>query len=433
MLDPLISCIVYAAEMLIAYIFFSRISEKKRKNVIIWLIGLILFEVGACINLVFSNNIWINLFTTFFIHTLFSVLCFDLSPITSLWYALVLTTVNTVTEAIIVFIVSLYNEGAITEYNEDFAVFILECPASKLLYFLVTLVLSCFVRPGRRKSRLPPSLFVYYGTAIGCIMIFWHICMNHDVGESNRYLLALASIILFVSTVFLFVTYQHEAEKEAELSQVKNENLRLQTERSYYEILERQNQQLMSYAHDTKNHLAAIHELNNDPQIDTYIDKLSADLKSYSENCHSGNKLLDVMISKYQIESEKYDIEFVYDVRSCNLGVLEDTDLVSILGNLMDNAIEATVKSKKKTLSLETATMNGYNVLIICNSCDTPPVEANGALISTKPSNTFHGFGLKNVLRTLKKYNGDYAWDYDNKQKTFTVTAMIGEKAQNKP
>lgn len=39
----------------------------------------------------------------------------------------------------------------------------------------------------------------------------------------------------------------------------------------------------------------------------------------------------------------------------------------------------------------------------------------------------------KNVLRTLKKYNGDYAWDYDNKQKTFTVTAMIGEKAQNKP
>ena len=73
-----------------------------------------------------------------------------------------------------------------------------------------------------------------------------------------------------------------------------------------------------------------------------------------------------------------------------------------------------------------------YNINF-CNSCDTPPVEANGALISTKPSNTFHGFGLKNVLRTLKKYNGDYAWDYDNKQKTFTVTAMIGEKAQNKP
>ena len=59
---------------------------------------------------------------------------------------------------------------------------------------------------------------------------------------------------------------------------MKSELARLQTEQSYYQILEQQNQQLMIYAHDAKKHLAAIQALNDDPQIGNYVTALSQQL-----------------------------------------------------------------------------------------------------------------------------------------------------------
>ena len=156
--------------------------------------------------------------------------------------------------------------------------------------------------------------------------------------------------------------------------QVENELLRLRQEQNYYEILERQNEGLMIYVHDTKKHLAAIASLNRDPVISEYVGKLSDQLKSYSKNCHSGNKLLDVMIHKYELDCESKGLLFYYNFRQCNLSEVLDIDLVAIVGNLMDNAVKAAEKSKKKNITLETTRRNFYSVLIISNSCDTAPI-----------------------------------------------------------
>lgn len=214
--------------------------------------------------------------------------------------------------------------------------------------------------------------------------------------------------------------------------QMKNEMKRLQTEQSYYHILEQQNQQLMIYAHDTKKHLAAIHSLNSDPQIDNYVTKLSNQLTEYTRNCHSGNKLLDVMIHKFCIECEMRNIHFEYDVKLCNLNNVEDIDLVAILGNLIDNAITAADQSSKKTVSFATAKRNSYSILVITNSCDEAPQTQGRHLITSKVDSHRHGFGLKSVKKTLKKYQGDFEWGYDESSCIFTITVMIGDPIQTK-
>ncbi len=91
----------------------------------------------------------------------------------------------------------------------------------------------------------------------------------------------------------------------------------------------------------------------------------------------------------------------------------------------MDNAITAAEQSLKKTVSLATAIRDTYNVIVISNSCDTPPKVSGNQLISTKEDQTVHGFGLKSVARTLKKYSGDFEWTYDLPSRTFTVTVML--------
>lgn len=184
----------------------------------------------------------------------------------------------------------------------------------------------------------------------------------------------------------------------------------------------------MIYAHDAKNHLTTIKNLNNNPKIDTYIDKMTENLKMYSQICNSGNMILDVIISRYLIECEMKEIKFTFDVRLNNLSFVDDFDLVSIMDNLMDNALEAAEKSAKKFITLETDHRNSYNVIIITNSCDTPPKSNNGKLITTKPDKKIHGIGLNSVSSTLKKYNGDFSWDYDDTKKEFITTIMLLNK-----
>ena len=95
----------------------------------------------------------------------------------------------------------------------------------------------------------------------------------------------------------------------------------------------------------------------------------------------------------------------------------------------MDNAIEATEKSKDKTVRIESDFRNNFSVIIVSNSCVNTPKLDNSKLPSTTKNNKrLHGFGLKSVQKTVKKYNGDISFDYDYETKTFLVTIMIGNK-----
>ena len=232
---------------------------------------------------------------------------------------------------------------------------------------------------------------------------------------------------MFASSVFLFITYARHAEKEQEAMEMRSELTRLRTEQSYYQILEQQNQNLMLYAHDAKKHLEAIRALNDDPQIDSYVSRLSRQLQEYSRNCHSGNKLLDVIIGKYVTDCEMRGIGFEYDVRVCNLSQLEEIDLVAVLGNLMDNAIAAAERSEAKKVSLSTVHRNSYSVIILSNSCDIPPKQLGNRLVSTKSDAGIHGLGLKSVEKAIRRYQGDYEWEYDPENRVFRVTVMVAD------
>ncbi len=426
MLNPLVSCSVYAFEMLIIYVFFSRISERKTTSMKTFLIGILLFEVGSAINLLFQNNLWINTAASITIRILFCILCFDVRPVLAACYSVVLVVLNFALELISVLVISAVTGTETIDYNSNLALLILECSTSKILFFVTCLVMSHIIKPHSGFSKYQLSLFFFPMCSALCLMIFWFICTRASVTYDIQLLLSVASVIIFGSTVLLFITYQHQIDAESEHLRVKSENERLQTEKSYYDILEQQNQQLMIYTHDTKNHLAAIQSLSTDPAINEYIAKLLNQLKDYSSNCHSGNKMLDVIINKYVIDCKRRGIQFDYYLKSCNLKRLDDIDLVAILGNLMDNAITAAAKSNDKKISLETTQRNGYSVIIISNSCDSAPMIQGGQLVSSKEDKKLHGFGLKSVAKTLKRYNGDFRWEYNELYHEFIVTVMIG-------
>lgn len=419
---------VYFVEMLVAFIFFSRLSQKKYSSIKCWFIGTVLFECGALLNYCFSNTIWINALSFLAINITFAMICFRMPPIKVLFYSFVLFVFSTALEFATIFIVAILFSADITDYNTQPILLIIEGTISKALFFITCLVLSSFIKKDKSSSKFPLSFYAYPASTIVSLMVFWYIGSQKTISEKSQTLLAVVCFLLLISTIVLFITYQQNIEKENNYILLKSENNRLKTEKAYYDILEHQNHQLMIYAHDTKNHLATIKSLNNNPKIDKYIDKMSESLKVYSQKCNSGNMILDVIISRYLIECEMKGVSFSFDIRLNNLSFVDDFDLVSIMDNLIDNALEAAENSKKKFVTLETDYRNSYNVIIITNSCDTHPKSNNDRLITTKPDKKIHGIGLKSVSSTLKKYNGDFSWDYNDTKKEFITTIMLLNK-----
>ena len=428
MLNPVVSLLVYFFEMLISYLFFSRVAERRMSSLNCWLVGILCFESAAAANLLFSNTVWINLISFCAANIIFALCCFHIEPGIAIFYSFILTALMSALEIISIFVISALRETRTTSYNSDVILLALDVVISKTLYFLTCLILTNFIINRKGQRRFPLGLYAYPAGIFICLTLFWYICAQQALSYINQCLLAIVSIILFGSTVVLFITYQHSLERENEYMLVESEYKRLQIEKSYYDILEHQNQQLMLYAHDAKNHLNCIQNLNTDPRVNSYIEKLSEQLNRYANHCHSGNQILDVIISKYAATCELKGIHFEYDVRLCNLSQIDDFDLVAILGNLLDNALTAAEQTQRKELYVSTALRNSYCVIVIENSCDTEPIFHGDRLVTTKKDGRFHGFGLKSVKKTLKKYQGDFAWEYSSTNNRFITTVMLGQK-----
>ena len=425
MLNPYVSFIVYASEMLITYVFLSRIAEKKHSSVKCLVMGFVLFEMASLINLFCRNNIIINAIVAVAVKTAFMYIFFQIRLLPCICYSIILEVLNFALELITIFSFSYLTKSNSSEVYDNLAFLLIACFTSKNLYFITCLLLSGKVNSKANSSGMSLRLFFYPISVTICLGIFWYICTLDGIGYVVQLLLSIVSLIIFGSALLLFLTYQEQIEQNTENINLKRECDRLTIEKSYYDILAQQNEDLMIYIHDAKKHLATIESLNCNSDINTYVKTLSDQLNRYSHNCHSGNKLLDVMVNKYDSTCKAMGISFSYDFRQCNFRNVADIDLVAILGNLMDNAVTAASMSEKKEISLETNYRNAYGVLIISNSCDSAPIVKGDRLLSSKDTPQIHGYGLKSVAKTLKRYHGDMMWEYDEVTHIFTMTVMI--------
>lgn len=311
---------------------------------------------------------------------------------------------------------------------DNLALFAIDCSISKSLYFLTCLILSNFIKKEKSSIKIPFALYIYPAVIVSALVLFWNICVDYDLSNMHQILLSIISVAMFFSAAILFIVYQDNVAKENQYLIFEQEIEKSNIDKKFYDILEQQNKELMIYAHDTKNHLNAIKALNNNEQIDEYLTKMTDELKAHSSTCHSGNHTLDVIINKYVTECEMKNIGFDFDIRLSNLKIADDYDLVTILGNVLDNAVESAYNAQDKNISLRTNKVNTYDSIIVTNSCDAPPQSVNGELKTTKKDKKSHGLGIQSVMKILKKYKGGLDWEYNSEEKQFTTTIILKQQ-----
>ena len=197
----------------------------------------------------------------------------------------------------------------------------------------------------------------------------------------------------------------------------------------YIKLLSEKYCALQRYQHDFKKHLAYIRQLavqNRPEEIAAYIAVVQDDLQQGTLLRLTGNQTLDLLFSDYMQQAENNSIALQVQYQpQVKLNRISTPDLCIILGNLLDNAITAAAESEQKQIICEFWMKNDYYTAIqITNSCGQPPVLQDG--VPQSPRNPEqHGYGVQNIIRCVRKYDGECIFRYDTVQKQFQVIILV--------
>ena len=167
--------------------------------------------------------------------------------------------------------------------------------------------------------------------------------------------------------------------------------------------------------HDMKQHLTVIGGYLEDGKEDeckAYVAKLNSSAEQIGSLIQSGNTVID-----YLINAKLNTLEDTQVIVSGNIGDLSDisdVDLSCIIGNILDNAVEAVRPLKEKRIELKFAMQNSNRIIICRNTINESVLKKNRFLSTTKDNADEHGFGHKIVASVVESYDGMISYFEEN-------------------
>ena len=120
------------------------------------------------------------------------------------------------------------------------------------------------------------------------------------------------------------------------------------------------------------------------------------------------NPLLDALLSKKYEEASRKGVMVYFDLPDLRDMPMGQTDLVIVLSNLLNNAIEAAAQADPPEVYVRMRKSEDEVVLSVRNRVEKDLDLADGQLPRISQKGAGHGFGLWNVRDVLKKYGGEY-------------------------
>lgn len=245
---------------------------------------------------------------------------------------------------------------------------------------------------------------------LGMVVIMAISMMDWEGSIEDRYakLAAISGLALINLCVFWYVGDMMK--KEAEMQKLRLIHAHVQNQMESYRNMQKSYEKQRQQMHDYKNQLNCISGMISSGQREetlSYISKLTGSLKKNADYVNTNHAVVNVVLNqKYQEACEK-DIVMTIAVNDLSGFTMSEEEIVTLLANLLDNAIEACEKQGSGRAIQFKMMLESGQLILSCRNPVKEKVEIKGKRVLSSKKDTFHhGIGLMNIDSVIRKNNG---------------------------
>ena len=309
-----------------------------------------------------------------------------------------------------------------------------------LIVLLASVYFSCYLIKGASEVHLSTSLSTLLCT-FPILILAWNVYfdtfMDVSMGEDvlNRLINGIiipASVVMYFLAIFVFFVW---GKMEQQLMTIKESAImeeQIRLEKLHYSQLQEMQTKTRAIYHDMKNQMDTVALLINNElpdgegnkAVSSIIEELSHKLKEIKKVVTTGNSTIDSLINMKLAECKTKDVTMDLDITVPSSMKINESLMIILLGNGIDNAMEATMAAKKPWLQLSLKYVNGALVMVIKNTFDPSklPVNFMDRGVSGKEKGD-HGHGIANMKEAVMRMGGNISFDAQGDM--FVVKAVI--------
>ena len=307
-----------------------------------------------------------------------------------------------------------YYEYSIGEISEIF---------SGILMVLLNVCLYIFLSKILKSKKLKLDIFSYKQQYFLCVISLITIYLElykcrYNIIDNNLFSIVDNLLPIFSILFLLFVLYNNY------IKQLKNIEIeKIVTDSQLDKALEikNHNDNINKLKHDMKHILGYINisiENNDLIQAKSVIDNYLIDINKVKNIHITNNSIINYTVNTLSTACDKHNVDFSCIINCDFEFKVSDNDLLILLSNLFDNAIENC--KGKKNIKLEINDINDCIIICISNTIDEDNIDINKLNKSSKMDNN-HGYGIKSINYIIEKYNGKIKFESDD----YLMTAKV--------
>lgn len=405
-----IACVV--AEVWLIHLLLSSMLVRKRQSP--WVCTVLYVFVGAILAAIsfVEDAAFIRIATSLLLVWLISATVFDANIIRSFLCAVVMCMLVALADVLtsLLFARIDFDSTVIMERGSERSLYLIS--AHILMFGMVMCVCGLNHRQGNNipLKLLAPVAPCWIVSLLLCVTLAWdYVVKGHDT--STIYLIVLLGL-LYTNIVVIYYINQLAKQEQEKLNQQLAEHHYLM-QQDYYDQFHVQQEETRALWHDISKLLRAVQAENTGKALAQAEQMLC----SITGVVDVDNRVVSVILNEYAQIAKDVSIRLALDIHVPKELFVTAVDLYVLIGNTMDNAIEACtpLSIEQREITLKLKLHNGILFFEIENPFD--PSHLN------RVRGKMHGYGLLNVQRCVEKYNGNL--DIQQKNGIFRLSAHL--------
>lgn len=183
--------------------------------------------------------------------------------------------------------------------------------------------------------------------------------------------------------------------------------------------------------HDLKHQIAGLRAETDVEKRKEWLDAMERELEAGELLMKTGNSVLDTILGAKILYARGKDIRITCVADGTLLNFMHVTDICTIFGNALDNAVESVVmleEPQKRLIHVSVSAQRNFVFIQVSNYCEQELKREAGQMpATTKSDKKNHGFGLKSIRYSVEKYGGSVS--VDMKKNWFELRILIPQNA----